>query len=156
MKRLYNDTELLYAEDARCKCGAGLAYPLDTEDAMALASWTCSDVLKGKATGGEKNHDALPFAFYKVREETSINGNGATTRPPGTIARTVGHAKCCACGHEWQSEPYEACGASHHWFAGACPECGNDCGGAGSWSSEDKRPRIDTRYRTVVLAGDAR
>lgn len=145
------DNDLLYAATARCHlCGAGLAYPLDNAEAMELAAWVCSAVLKGMADNA--GHDNLPFAFYKVREETSINNRGgATTRPEGTVARTVGRAKCGACGQEWESEPYSACGSSHHWFPGACLQCGNDCGGNGTWSSDDKRLRIETRYRDVVL-----
>lgn len=149
--KIYSDLELLYSAESRCVCGAGLAYPLNHEEAWQLRAWVCSSVLAGEVVD-EKQHDAFPWAFYKIREETSINNRpGTTTRPDGTVARTVGHAKCGACGHEWESEPYQACGALHHWFPGACPECGNDCGGNGTWSSADKRPRIETRYRTVVL-----
>lgn len=148
--RFYKDTELEYAAGARCKCGAGLAQPLNHEDALALRAWVCSALLRGEVAGSE--HDVFPFACWKIREETSINNRERiTTRPAGTVARTVGRAKCGACGHEWESQPYDACGASHHWFPGACPQCANDCGGHGSWSSADKRPRIDARYRTVVL-----
>ena len=147
----YNDKELLYASLGRCQhCQAGLAYPLDHDDALELAAWLCSAVLKGDVE--PEGHDALPFVFWKVREETSIsNTPGRTTRPIGTLAMTVGHAKCGACGHEWESEPYSACGRSHHWFPGACPQCGNDCGGNGTWSSADKRTRIETRYPIVVI-----
>ncbi len=151
--RKYSDLELEYAAGGRCQCGAGLATPLDTKEALDLAAWICSAVLKGEVS--EQGHDALSFAFYKVREETSINNRARiTTRPAGTVARTVGHAKCGACGHEWEGEPYEACGMPNHWRSGACPQCGNDCGGDGVWSSEDKRPRIETRFRTVVLPVD--
>lgn len=109
---VYTDQELLYAATARCECGAGMAHPLDHEAAMKLRAWRCSVVLKGGGGGG---HSELPFAFYKVREETSINNrSGGSTRPAGTVARTVGRAKCPKCGSEWRSEPYNACGASHH------------------------------------------
>lgn len=146
--KTYTDRELEYAATARCRCGAGLAYPEDVADSMAIGAWLCSAVLKGATPD---DHDSYPFAFYKIREETSINnGPGMTTRPAGTVARTVGLAKCGACGHEWESDPYEACGKTHHWFPGSCPRCGNDCGGGGSFSSDDRRPRIETRYRTVV------
>jgi hypothetical protein len=145
----YTDDELLYSADARCNCGAGLAYPLKRDDAMRITAWTCSAVLKGAAP---QSHESFPFAFWKIREETSINNHhGGTTRPDGTVARTVGHATCGECGHEWDSEPYSACGAGHHWFSGACPKCGNDCGANGSWTSTDPRPRVEHRYRTVVV-----
>ena len=144
------DHELLYAATGRCRCGAGLAHPLDDELAWKLRRWVCADILKGCATTTE--HDALPFALYKVREETSINNrSGATTRPAVTVARTLGTASCPRCQHEWQSEPYDACGLGHHWFSGACPSCGYAVGGAGSHSSTDG-PAIITRYRTVVIA----
>ena len=150
IQRQYRDDELEYAAQNRCRCGAGLAAPIDFSDSMTIRAWVCSLVLKHGASGD--GHDAFPFAFYKIREETSINNrSGMTTRPTGTVAMTVGKAICGACLHEWESEPYKACGLSHHWFSGACPNCGNDCGGNGTWSSNDKRPRIDSRYRTVVL-----
>ncbi|MFA6958553.1 MAG: hypothetical protein WC538_22010 [Thermoanaerobaculia bacterium] len=147
--RAYTDDELLYAATARCNCGAGVAYPLDSHDALGLGAWCCAEALKGVT---DTDHDRFPFAFWKIREETSINNHGgATTRPAGSVAQTVGHATCGQCGHEWSSEPYSACGASHHWFPRACPKCGNDAGANGMWSSTDPRPRVETRYRTVVL-----
>lgn len=150
--KTFGDMELLYSAESRCICGAGMAYPLDNDEAMKLQAWCCSRVLKGESPEKGNGHERCPWAFYKIREETSINNrSAATTRPAGTAAKTVGHAKCGACGHEWESEPYQACGASHHWFPGACPKCGNDHGGNGGGSSTDTRPRIETRYRTVVL-----
>lgn len=147
------DLELIYAATARCRCGAGLAHPLDTKKAFELRAWICSRVLKGEIPETDyKQHDSLDFAFYKVREETSINNtSGETTRPDGTVARTVGHAHCEICNHKWESEPYSACGAPHHWDCGPCPQCGNDCGAGLTWRSDDPRPRIDTRFQTVVL-----
>lgn len=153
--RVYTDLELLYAATARCRCGAGVAYPLDHDDAARRAAWMCSSVLKG--TEEPSQHEEFPFAFWKIREETSINNRcGATTRPGGTLARTVGRATCGQCGHERESEPYSACGAGHHWFPGACPQCGNDAGANGVWSSADTRPRVETRYRDVVLTDNRR
>lgn len=153
--KTYSDYELIYAATARCRCGAGMAYPMDQDDSVKLCAWLCSDVLKG-TNRDVLIHDDLPWAFYKVREETSINNcSRTTTRPAGTVCLTVGTAKCGACGNKWESQPYDARGASHHWFPGACPQCGNDCGGNGVWSSEDKRPRIETRYKDIVLKDDA-
>lgn len=153
------DKELHYAATARCeKCHAGLAYPMDQRLSLKLRSWICSAVLKGEVPNDEAplertaGHTRLDWVMYKVRKETSINNQGAhTTRPPGTIAKTVGHAECMQCGHKWDSEPYVACGLNHHWFSGPCPSCGNDCGGAGTWSSDDARPRIEHRYSEVVM-----
>ncbi len=148
----YTDFDLLYAATDRCRCGAGLAYPLDPDKAFELRAWVCSDYLKDQARGG--NHDKLPFAFWKVREETSINNHGgATTRPAGTVCRTVGTATCPQCGHKWESEPYDACGLGHHWFSGPCPQCGYAVGGEGVWRS-DEGESIQHRFRDVVLAAD--
>lgn len=149
----YTDKELLYAATDRCKCGAGLAYPLDHEEALNLRAWVCSAALKGEAVGD--GHDKLPFAFWKVREETSINNRGGySTRPPGTVCRTVGKATCPDCQHAWQSEPYNANGRGHYWFGGPCPSCGYAVGAAGSWSSTEGKP-IERRYSDVVLTEPA-
>lgn len=145
----YTDHDLLYAATARCTCGAGLAYPLDHDSAMKMQAWTCSAVLKAEVES--EGHVSLPFVFWKVREETSINNLGRhTTRPPGTVARTIGRATCPQCAHTWESEPYSACGAAHHWFSGPCPGCGHAVGAAGSYSTADG-PAIALRYRDVVI-----
>lgn len=157
------DLELLYAATGRCRCGAGLAYPLDHERSMMIKAWVCSAVLKGDGlardqtaavfTGGPPigEHDNLPWTLFKIREETSINNTaGHTTRPAGTVARTIGKAKCPKCQHTWESEPYSACGASHHWLSGPCPGCGYAVGSGTSWSTRDGEP-IEKRYPDVVL-----
>lgn len=145
----YTDYELLYAATARCRCGAGLAYPLDTTEALKLRAWVCSTALKDDQADGE--HDLYPFADWKIREETSINNAGGhTTRPPGTICRAVGKATCPKCGETWQSEPYDACGRGHHWFSGPCPNCGYAVGSAGVHRG-DEGPAIEHRYSNVVL-----
>lgn len=149
----FTDKDLLYAATARCRCGAGLAYPFNHDLAMQLRAWVCSAVLKGDGVATEQtiaalhgdsppgDHDALDWATWKVREETSINNHGGhTTRPPGTVARTVGKAKCPKCQHEWQSEPYSACGLGHHWFPGACPGCGYAVGAHGTYHSDEGEP----------------
>lgn len=154
--KTYTDLELEYAATACCKCGAGLAHPLDIEASMKLCAWVCSYALK-HADAKPADHEAFPYAFYKVREEGSINNRGGhTTRPTGTVLRTIGMATCGACGHQWESEPYCACGLSHHWYPGACPKCGNDCNAHGSGSSADTRPPIDVRFRDVVLSQPAK
>lgn len=146
------DLDLLYSATARCRCGAGLAYPHATTNMHG--SWDCSAVLKGEIPDVPEEHgkhDSLPWMFYKVREETSINNRGgATTRPAGTIARTVGTATCGQCGHVWQSEPYNACGLGNHWRCGPCPGCGNE-NGAKDGVPYVKEGRIDCRYRDVFL-----
>ncbi len=143
----FSDYDLLYAATARCACGAGLAYPFD-RDRRPMSAWMCSAVLKDEASDGQ--HDALLWSLYKVREETSINNtSGLTTRPAGTACLTVGAAECPQCGHKWESEPYSACGLSHHWFSGPCPQCGYAVGSAGSWSSTEGEP-IEHRFRAAV------
>lgn len=73
----FNDEELVYAAHVRCeKCQAGMAHP---KDCGPWHQWTCSNVLKG--IGEDKGHQALPFAFYEVKEEFQPSANGATTRP---------------------------------------------------------------------------
>ena len=159
------DKELMYAATQRCRCGAGMAHPLDHDLAMELRSWVCSAVLRGDvedtatpqgfaALRGEPpvgSHDALDFAFFKVREETSINNRGGhTTRPAGTVARTVGKAKCPQCGYTWMSDPYSACGLGHHWFPGPCPACSYAVGAHGTYNSREGEP-IKTGYPDVVL-----
>ena len=154
--RPWTDRQLKYAAVDRCRCGAGLAHPLDTRQALRLRAWVCARVLRGEVGVLAEEHDSLDFAFYKVREETSINNaEGGTTRPPGTIARTVGKATCPQCQHTWSSDPYCANGLGHHWYSGPCPVCGYAVGGAGVWSSNEGPP-IDKRYRTVVLVEEPR
>ena len=146
---MLKDTDLLYAATSRCRCGAGLAYPLDYATAIKVGAWVCSRVLSEECDAAD--HDRLPFAMYKVREETSINNAGGdTTRPHGTACMTVGQATCPKCNHGWDSEPYSACGASHHWFAGPCPQCGYTSGSAGTWKTGDGEP-IKVRYKDVVI-----
>jgi len=150
MEKVFTDKELLYSATSRCQCGSGLAYPLEHKAAMELSAWVCAAVLKGEAAKGTK-HDQYPWAFYKVREETSVNGSaGGTTRPPNTIARTVGKATCPKCQATWESQPYDAAAQGHHWRPGPCPGCGYTVGAGASWSSNDG-PAIDTRFRDVVF-----
>lgn len=148
-----NDFDLLYSATVRCRCGAGLAYPLDPQKTHEQGAWICSAALKDPTLTGE--HDGYDFRVYKIREETSINNQlRASTRPFGTIARTVGYAACPQCSEEWMSEPYDACGRGHHWYSGPCPNCGYAVGAEGTWSSNQGEP-IRVRYRDVVLAAAA-
>lgn len=161
----FTDRDLLYAATARCRCGAGLAYPTDHSLSMEIRAWVCSAVLRGdvedqatdqtlvvfRSGPAAGEHDAFPWNFFKVREETSINNTGGhTTRPPGTVARTIGKAKCPKCDREWQSEPYSACGLGHHWFPGPCPGCGYAVGAHGTYHSDEGEP-IKVGCPDVVL-----
>lgn len=87
----YKSSELVYAERAWCKCGAGLAYwPAGWHNHRPLMlesnGWRCSDVLTGKvplekgAVGEhgvaelsgkkvEAAHDYYPFWCYEIRSE---------------------------------------------------------------------------------------
>lgn len=159
----FTDYELLYAAVGRCRCGAGLAYPLDHDYARELRAWVCSRVLKEETEGPayrklpfgadsvEGEHDAFDWAFYKVREESSVNNEGGfTTRPSGTICKEVGMAACPKCQHKWESEPYVAHRLGHHWRSGPCPGCGLDHGGDGC-SDSRRGPAIEMRFRHVVV-----
>jgi hypothetical protein len=78
------EADLIYAADARCPCGAGLAYvPADPE----CRHWDCSAILLGRAVpsgqpGAVKHEGRLPFAFYKIKPENQPSAQGRTTRPP--------------------------------------------------------------------------
>lgn len=143
------DFDLIYSATARCQeCGAGLAYELDIKRAVQAGAWKCSRAIRGECD--EASHTMLPFASYKVREESSINNReGCTTRPEGSECLTVGYATCPECKWKWKSEPYKSCGLPHHWFSGPCPECGYSVGGGGSHSSTEGTP-IEHFYTEVV------
>ena len=152
----FTDMELLYSATARCRCGAGLAYPLETAHAMKLGAWACSAVLTGAVSGPDEKgkHIAYPWSMYKIREETSVNNVGAhSTRPPGSVARTVCKAKCPRCGRAWSSEPYNAAELGRNAATGPCPSCGYSVGAGHSHNSADGAP-IDARFPHVVLADD--
>jgi hypothetical protein len=167
MTKSLTDHDLLYSADHRCRCGAGLAYPLDTKLSLAIRAWVCSVVLKQDmtqpehldikatcqirahygATQPEGEHDRYDWAFFKIREETSVNNRHCgTTRPEGTVCRSVAVAKC-PCGNEWQSAPYEAGRSSHLWEQ-TCDRCG--C--TSKWK-KDNLPRVEVRVKDVVLEG---
>lgn len=89
--RAYSDEDLTYAAYARCKCGAGMAYPKNTGPA---GFWACSELLKLGEKGsilfgknplqseaeGLDHSLALPFTFFEVKSEKQPSANGATTR----------------------------------------------------------------------------
>lgn len=148
--KAYEDIDLIYSATARCKCGAGLAYPTNHDEAFKIAAWVCSFALKN-ADASPEDHQSFPWFMYKVREETSVNnGGGHTTRPPGTVAKTVGKASCPKCRHKWESQPYSAWERPGHWRPGDCPGCGYAVGGHGVYCSDDG-PSIDARFQDVVI-----
>jgi hypothetical protein len=76
--------ELVFSAEARCQCGAGLAYP---KNIGGFGSWDCADILLGRAKPighpESKGHDgAFPFAFYNILSENQkARTGGLTTRP---------------------------------------------------------------------------
>lgn len=89
---------LIYAANARCNCGAGLAYdPANKGDKdspfKGPNKWECGDILRYKtltldeqAVVASKTHDrGFPFAFYEIKSENQPSANGQTTRPPPLI-----------------------------------------------------------------------
>lgn len=153
MSYSFNDTQLVYTATSRCKCGAGLAYPRDQREAMKLRGWACSKVLRGETGPEDKGqHEIFDWAFFKIREESSINNQGAhSTRPPGTALRTIGMASCPKCGTQWESEPYDAAALGRHWRSGPCPTCGLDHGADGCTDSR-RGPAIKWTSRDVVIS----
>lgn len=76
-------SELRFAAEARCNCGAGLAYPLETS---SFGSWDCSDILRGiavpKGQPDSKTHSpAKPFTFWEIKSEYESSVGQVTTRP---------------------------------------------------------------------------
>lgn len=81
----FRDRDLVYAAGARCKCGAGLAYPHGAgigsfRGRRLPGEWDCSAVLKGE-TPPTNEHPTFPFAFYEIKSECQPSAAGATTRP---------------------------------------------------------------------------
>lgn len=75
----FTDDELIYAAGARCKCGAGLAYP---NGIGMFGAWGCSTLLKNGVRTLAGEHDlAFPFSMYSIKSEQQSSANGATTRP---------------------------------------------------------------------------
>jgi hypothetical protein len=78
----FSDSDLVYAADARCLCGAGMAYE---KGCGPNGYWDCSSILKGEAIpkgqeGSVKHEAQLPFAFYEIKSELQPSANGRTTR----------------------------------------------------------------------------
>lgn len=65
------DPKLVYAREARCPCGAGLAYrKAGDQGDPYLGYWDCSEILLRTADEKVQHTDKLPFAFWKIRAET--------------------------------------------------------------------------------------
>lgn len=143
MNKVWKLTEIRFAAGARCRCGAGLAYPIDVTESMELGAWACSRVLLGEIVDAVQ-HDTYPFAFYEIKSEDQPSAEGRTTRPPGTRVLTRLAAKCRKCAATWSKDP-----APPHlagWSAGPCPKCGEPerCSRGGS------NLNIEVRHETVV------
>ena len=87
--KTFTDSELLYAATDRCRCGAGLAYPLDHAEARKLGAWVCSAQLKIDA-GAPERHESFHWSMYKIREETSINNTGGHSTRLVSALRALG------------------------------------------------------------------
>ena len=68
---------LTYAANQRCRCGAGMAYDRNDDDAD---KWVCSRVLLGQVPNDRRLHDIFPFSKYKIQTEFTSK-DGSTTRP---------------------------------------------------------------------------
>lgn len=169
MKARYTVAELLYSAGARCACGAGLAYPLDHNDARELSAWVCSRVLLGEVEiAGASSapsgffapverpdvagvvHQGFPFASYEIKSEGQPSARGATTRPAGTHIESEPHCRCRACGHEFvAARRRNDNGRDNEGLD--CPKCGATYLSANSSLSM----QIEARFRSVVVADDA-
>lgn len=75
----FDDDELIYAANKRCRCGAGMAYP---KGIGMHGFWECSDLLTQRVQPGEAVHtERLSFAAYEIPNEKARSMGGATTRP---------------------------------------------------------------------------
>ena len=70
--------ELRFAAYSRCKCGAGMCYPIQI--ALQEGAWYCSAILLGKADKSVMHSPSLPFALYELKSEDQPSVKGATTR----------------------------------------------------------------------------
>lgn len=70
---------LVYSAEARCPCGAGLAYIRDPGEDEYF--WDCSKIMLGTADKGVKHTAQLPFLFYEIKSELQPSAEGRSTRP---------------------------------------------------------------------------
>ena len=171
MKDRYTSTELLYAATTRCPCGAGMAYPLDHDDAQEISAWVCSRVLLCEVeipsgaqppsagffspvtrvdTAGQAHH-GLPFNTYSIKSEGQPSAQGASTRPAGAHVESEPHCRCLACGHEYVAARRRN-DTQRNNEGMDCPKCGATYLAAGGALGT----QIEVRSRTVVvLDGEA-
>lgn len=145
MKPLYTADEILYSASALCTCGAGLAYPLDHNEARRVRAWVCSRVLLGEValvslemprrlpnapmaperytdTAGLE-HSRYPFAFWNIKSEGQPSAHGQSTRPPGAHLEWEPLCNCRACGYEFVAARRRPVDDAR--FGGLdCPSCG--------------------------------
>lgn len=87
--RMYNIDDLKFSATARCKCGAGLAYPKDgsqpeADSVFKMASdWWCYKILTGTDESIPGGHQIFPFSMYEIKSEDQPSANGLTTKPKG-------------------------------------------------------------------------
>lgn len=71
---IFTVDELFFSREARCPCGAGLAYP---KECGTGHYWDCSAILMGTHDENVTHTDKKPFSFWDVKGER----DGRTTRP---------------------------------------------------------------------------
>lgn len=74
---IVRESDLVYSAGARCRCGAGLAYPLGIGPG---GHWSCSNVLL-RRVDVPADHDEYSFVFYEIKSESQPSVRGLTTRP---------------------------------------------------------------------------
>ena len=80
------EKRLVYAAQARCPCGAGLAHWQGDRGVFSAEGgsggyWDCSAILLGTADPDVQHTAKLPFVFYEIKSEHQPSARGATTRP---------------------------------------------------------------------------
>jgi len=153
--RIYTVTELLFSSGMCCRCGAGVAYPLDPMEALMWREWRCSAVLLGEAypawrgPEGSPLHDAFAFEceWFAIESESQPSQGGATSRRPDQ-----GHVEvrskltCLTDGAVWHG-PWKRPNTPRVWEVEAgCPTCGEP-----NWL-----PDGSTNYKKVSSRSETR
>lgn len=113
--------ELTFSSSARCRCGAGLAYP--TDGTKISGSWECSAVLLGESEASPA-HESYPFAFYNIESDNQPSQGGRTTRRADQgISKIRPRATCKKCGETWTAE-WRSPADRDPWRMDPCPTCG--------------------------------